>query len=107
MCAFVALAQNVLFGQAVNFAQIQGRISDATGAAIVGAQINATQINTGLVRTTVSSSEGNYTLPNLPVGPYQLKVSATGFRNYSQTGIVLQVGETPEMNVKLRRGQHC
>jgi hypothetical protein len=99
--AFVALAQNVLFGQAVNFAQIQGRISDATGASIVGAQITATQINTGLVRTTVSSSEGSYTLPNLPVGPYQLKVTATGFRNYSQTGIVLQVGETPEVNVKL------
>ncbi len=101
VCAFVALAQNVLFGQAVNFAQIQGRISDATGAAIVGAQITASQFNTGLVRTTVSGSEGNYTLPNLPVGPYQLKVTATGFRNYLQTGIVLQVGETPEVNVKL------
>ncbi|MBZ5510956.1 MAG: TonB-dependent receptor [Acidobacteriia bacterium] len=99
--AFVALAQNVLFGQAVNFAQIHGRITDATGAAIVGAQITASQFNTGLVRTTVSGSEGNYALPNLPVGPYQLKVTATGFRNFLQTGIVLQVGETPEVNVKL------
>ena len=91
----------VLFGQAVNFAQIHGRVSDATGAAIVGAQITASQFNTGLVRTTVSGSEGNYFLPNLPVGPYQLKVSATGFRNFLQTGIVLQVGETPEVNIKL------
>ena len=101
VCAFVALAQNVLFGQAVNFAQIHGRISDATGAVIVGAQITASQINTGLVRTTVSNSEGTYSLPNLPVGPYQLKVSATGFENYLQKGLVLQVGETPELNVKL------
>ena len=62
VCAFVALAQNVVFGQAVNFAQIQGRISDPSGAAIVGAQITATQVETGLVRNTVSNAEGHYAL---------------------------------------------
>ncbi|MBZ5568429.1 MAG: TonB-dependent receptor [Acidobacteriia bacterium] len=104
VCAFVALAQNVVFGQAVNFAQIQGRISDPSGAAIVGAQITATQVETGLVRNTVSNAEGHYVLPNLPVGPYRVNVSASGFQNYQQKGMVLRVGETPELNIKLTVG---
>ncbi|HKE24650.1 MAG TPA: carboxypeptidase-like regulatory domain-containing protein, partial [Bryobacteraceae bacterium] len=67
------------FGQAINSAQIHGIITDPTGAAIVGAEIKATQIATGLVRTTTSSAEGTYYFPDLPVGAYQLAVTASGF----------------------------
>ncbi|MBI2185494.1 MAG: carboxypeptidase regulatory-like domain-containing protein, partial [Acidobacteria bacterium] len=45
-----------------------------------------------------------YVLPNLPVGPYRLEVSLQGFRTYAQTGIVLQVGATPTVNVVLELG---
>jgi carboxypeptidase family protein len=98
------LAPALVFGQAVNSAQIQGRITDATGASIPAAKITATQTATGLVRTTTANAEGNYSLPNLPVGPYQLQVSAIGFREYLQKGIVLQVGENPTVNVMLQVG---
>src|SRR5207245_2509400 len=41
----------------------------------------------------------------LPVGPYRLQVEAQGFSTYLQTGIVLQVGESPKVNVALRIGE--
>jgi hypothetical protein len=102
--ALLLLGPALVFGQAVNFAQIQGRITDATGAAIPAAKITATQTANGLIRTTTSNAEGNYSLPNLPVGPYLLQVSATGFRDYLQKGIVLQVSENPTVNVTLQVG---
>ena len=43
-------------------------------------------------------------MTNLPIGPYQLEVSLQGFRTYRQTGIVLQVGETPTINPALAVG---
>src|SRR6516162_1253944 len=78
-------------GQAINSAQIHGIITDPTGAAIVGAEIKATQIATGLVRATTSSAEGSYYFPDLPVGAYELAVKAPGFESYLRKGITLQV----------------
>src|SRR5436305_3650348 len=65
--------------QAVANAQIQGVISDATGAAVPGAQVKATQTDTARVATTVSGADGSYVLPNLPVGPYRLEVTSPAF----------------------------
>lgn len=102
--AWALCATTLLSGQAVNNAQIHGTITDPSGAAVVGAQIRATQTLTGLVRTTASGSEGNYSLPNLPVGPYRLEVKAAGFQTYSQTGITLQVSENPKIDAALKVG---
>jgi len=93
-----------LISQAVNFAQIHGTVNDPTGAAIVGATIKATQTDTGLVRTTLTTSEGTFTVPNLPVGPYKLEVTATGFQNYIQTGITLRVSQDPKIDFHLQLG---
>src|SRR5215472_18038430 len=92
------------FGQAINSAQIHGIITDPTGAAIVGAEIKATQIATGQVRTTTSGTEGNYNFPDLSVGPYQLEVKSQGFQNYVQKGITLQVSENPRIDITLKVG---
>jgi hypothetical protein len=100
----IAFTAVPVFGQAVNYAQIQGRITDQSGAVVPRAQVKATQTATGLVRTTSSNAEGEYFLPNLPVGRYQLRVSMNGFRDHVQEGIVLQVGETPRIDIKLQVG---
>src|SRR4030095_9981550 len=60
--------------------------------------------DTGQVRSTVTDADGNYVVPNLPVGPYQLKVSLQGFTTYVQEGIVLQVNTNPQINVTLAIG---
>src|SRR5438046_6998563 len=54
---------------------------------------------------SVSNETGYYTLPNLPVGPYKLEASLPGFRTFVQSGIVLQVGSNPTLNVTLQVGQ--
>lgn len=91
-------------GQAVNNAQIHGTITDPSGAAVIGARVTATQATSGLIRVTVTGSSGDYSLPNLPVGPYRLEVAAQGFQNYVQTGIALQVSENPKIDVSLQVG---
>src|SRR6185369_9513080 len=85
-------------------AQLSGTVRDESGGVLPGVSITATQINTGLVRTTVTGETGGYLLTNLPVGPYRLEISLQGFRTYVQTGIVLQVGGTPTINAVLGVG---
>jgi len=65
----------LLQAQAIGSGQIQGTINDANGSAVAGATVEAAQQDSGLHRTVTSSSDGGYNLPDLPVGPYQLKVS--------------------------------
>jgi len=84
--------------------QITGTIRDASGLAIPGAAIKATQTATGVVRNTVSAADGGYVLPNLPIGPYLVEVTKEGFSKYAQTGIVLQVDTNPTVDISLKVG---
>src|SRR5438067_5184940 len=86
-------------------AQISGTVKDQSGAVLPGAEITATQTDTGAARMTLSNETGSYTLPNLPVGPYKLEVSLPGFRTFLQSGIVLQVNGSPIVNAVLNIGQ--
>src|SRR5437867_12668177 len=86
-------------------AQISGTVTDQSGARLPGAEVAATQTETGLVRTVVSNETGSYALPSLPTGPYKLEVSLPGFRTFVQTGIVLEVKGSPVFNVTLDVGQ--
>lgn len=91
-------------GQAVASAQISGVVADSSGAVVAGATITVTQSDTGLIRTTTSGADGTYLLPDLPVGPYTLEVTANGFERYAQHGLVLSVGNNVAINVTLRLG---
>src|SRR5437899_643031 len=64
-----------------------------------------TQVDTGISRTTLTNEAGFYVLPNLPLGPYRLEASLAGFRTFAQTGIVLQVGSSPVIDVNMEVGQ--
>jgi Carboxypeptidase regulatory-like domain len=90
--------------QAVNNAEIHGVVQDSTGAAVPGAQVKATKIDTGREQTTTSGAAGIYVLPGLPVGEYRLEASAPTFSVSVRSGIVLQVGEDAEVNVTLKPG---
>ncbi|HZQ55870.1 MAG TPA: carboxypeptidase regulatory-like domain-containing protein [Bryobacteraceae bacterium] len=104
LLAVLLVDPNPMRAQAVANATIQGVITDATGASIANAKIVATQTNTGQTQQTVSGNDGFYVLPNLPVGPYELEVSAPSFSRYVQSGIILQVGKNVEVNVQMRLG---
>ena len=85
-------------------AQLSGRVTDESGAVLPGVTVTVTQTDTGFTRNDVTDGNGSYVLSNLPLGPYRLDVSLQGFRTYVQTGIVLQVGASPEINVAMSVG---
>jgi hypothetical protein len=86
-------------------AQISGVVRDQSGAILPGADVSATQTATGARRETVTNETGSFILANLSIGPYMIEIALPGFRTYVQTGIVLQVGSSPEINAVLELGQ--
>src|SRR5215472_2310624 len=86
-------------------AQISGTVKDQTGAVLPGVEVSVTQTATGAKRTAVSNETGNYVLASLPIGPYMMEAGLPGFRTYLQSGIVLRVDDSPEINVVLQVGQ--
>ena len=92
-------------GWAQGTAQLSGTVKDPSGAVLPGVEVSVTQTATGAKRTTVTDETGNYVLPNLPIRPYMLEASLPGFKTYVQSGIVLQVGTNPQINVVLQIGQ--
>ena len=86
-------------------AQISGTVHDQSGAVLPGVEVTATQTETGISRSAVTSENGSFVLPNLPLGPYRLEAALTGFRTFVQTGVVLQVNSSPVVNAVLEVGQ--
>src|SRR5215468_8279514 len=86
-------------------AQVTGTVRDASGAVLPGVQVTAAQTETGNTRMTVTNETGFYVLPSLLLGPYKIEASLPGFRTFTQTGIVLQVGSNPVIDVKMEVGQ--
>ena len=101
--SLLLLFHSLLLAQST--AQISGTVKDESGAVLPGVEVNATQTETGVVRSTVSNETGSYVLPNLAPGPYKLEAALPGFRTFVQTGIVLQVGTSPVINPTLQVGQ--
>jgi outer membrane receptor protein involved in Fe transport len=85
-------------------AQLNGRVTDESGAVLPGVTVTATQTDTTFTRTAVTDDSGAWVMPNLPIGPYRLEMSLQGFRTYVQTGIVLQVNASPVINASLALG---
>src|SRR4029434_8081128 len=100
--SIVLLAAHISWAQAT--AELNGRITDESGAVLPGVSVTMTQTDTGFQSTAVTDGTGSYAMPNLPTGPYRLEVALQGFRTYVQTGIVLQVGATPTINATLAVG---
>lgn len=103
-CIALLLLEGVAQAQAVNNAQIHGAVLDPSGAAIVGAQVEATSTSNGSTESTISGANGTFVLADLQIGGYTLEVTASGFNKYKQTGIVLEVGQNVEVNVSLKVG---
>ncbi len=93
-----------LGAQSTAVSQVSGVIQDATGAAIPGAVVTITNVDTAADRSLVTAEDGSYTFANLPVGPYRLNVSKDGFTTYVRSGIVLQVNSNPQINVSMKLG---
>src|SRR5258708_36149322 len=85
-------------------ASITGTVTDASGAAVPGATVTATQTSTNDVHTSTSSDSGFYTVPQLPPGKYRVAVEKGGFNRFEQTDITLVINQTAQINPQLRVG---
>ena len=83
---------------------ILGGVKDAQGAVVPGATVTATNLGTQYSRSTVTDAAGEYALRLLPVGEYMLEVTLTGFKNFTQTGILLEVGRNARVDATIELG---
>ena len=85
-------------------AGITGRITDPSGAAIVGATVTATEVDRRTVWPTATSAEGVYALPRLRAGIYEIKVEAKGFRTAVRAGIRLEINQRARLDIQMELG---
>ena len=83
---------------------ISGTITDEKGAVIPNASVTARNTERNISRSLTTGSDGNYRFENLPVGPYEVVVEATGFSKYVQTGITLILNQNAVVDVSMRPG---
>ena len=83
---------------------ITGTVSDPASAIIPGAQVAAINRENGSTFETVTTPTGNYTLPSLPAGMYDLNIEVPGFKRHSQPNIQVQVAQTVRLDVVLQVG---
>src|SRR5579863_7041379 len=92
-----AVAQEVSAG-------ITGRVTDPSGASIVGAKVNAKDLDRGVDWPTVSNQDGIYAFPRVPPGRYELKVEAQGFKTYINPQIGLELNQRARVDVAMQVG---
>jgi hypothetical protein len=85
-----------------NNASIEGELTDQNGAVVQGAQVVLTSKDTKQSSTFVSDENGHYTIRNVVPGSYKLSVTAQGFGEYIQDGILVRVGYPIRQNVQLK-----
>ncbi|MGD0669346.1 MAG: carboxypeptidase regulatory-like domain-containing protein [Bryobacteraceae bacterium] len=98
-----ALAQYGLAQQATG--AITGRITDPSGAIVAGATVIAKDADRGTVWQTKTNEQGDYSLPSLPVGRYELRVEATGFQTAVHSPFALDLNQTAKVDIALTIGE--
>ena len=84
---------------------IQGVVTDSSGAAIQGASVRIANSDTNVTTTSESNGEGIFAAPNLNVGRYSVTVEKAGFRKAVLSGLLLQVDQRLQADIKLDLGQ--
>jgi hypothetical protein len=95
--SFLASAQS-------DTATISGRVTDQTGDVLVGAHVNATNVETGVGVSTLTNIEGVYVLPDLRPGAYRLVVEKEGFRKIILSDLTLNVQDAVGRNFTMQVG---
>src|SRR5258706_2066077 len=99
VCIFVAC----MFSQATD-GNLVGTITDASGPTVPDAQVKITNRATNIQTSTMSNATGEYRFNNIPVGTYDLSVTATGFGTMTQKGVAIELNKTATVNVSIQVG---
>src|SRR5947209_10775716 len=101
MSTFIITASG--FAQ-TSLATLRGKAIDQQGGVLPGATVTVRHVETNTTRTSVTEATGQYFLPSLPAGTYELTVELSGFATAKRTDVVLRVGQEAEIDVVLGVG---
>src|ERR671924_1738511 len=99
-----ALFLGVSFQAFAQEATMVGTVTDPSGSVIANVKITMTNTETGLARTITTNESGQYVVPDLHIGHYNVKAEAAGFKVAEQKGIVLQVGDRARLDFQMQVG---
>ena len=105
LCAVVL--SGTLAGAQTFRGAINGTVTDAGGAAIPGAQVQATDDATGIARQTTASGSGDFNFPDLPLGSYTITATTTGFNTVKVEKVGVSAGTIHTVPVKLGVAQQA
>jgi hypothetical protein len=100
---FLLLVSGAAFGQTAN-ATITGTVADQTGAVIANAPIEARHVDTGALFLAATTETGNYTIGQLPIGRYEVTVSAPGFKTFNRQGLNLAAAQVLRLDIPMEVG---
>ena len=100
MCVVAVWAPAAVAQETVNYASVSGRVTDPSGAVIVGAQVTVRQTETNISARAETDAEGRFRFTYLRVGPYEIKIRAAGFTEVTRQ-LTLTVGAAFELPVPL------
>src|SRR6202790_2969064 len=95
------LAAAPLFAQN---AELSGLITDPSGLAVPGARVVVQSVDTGATRTVSSNHQGEYSVPALLPGPYNITIEASGFKTVHENGVVVEVDQRARLDFALTVG---
>ncbi len=101
---FVLLAAVSLSAQTFR-GTILGTVTDPSGAVVSGAKVTVKNTGTGLERSTETSGDGSYSLPELPIGTYSVTVTQSGFQTFVATGVTVDVAAERRVDAALKTGE--
>jgi len=102
---FFSLAGLYAFGQGTDEAIVVGTITDPTGAVVGGASIKLLHVATNATAEARSDDRGQYRTPPLRIGEYVINIEAQGFKQFHQSGVVLDIGDVRKLDASLEVGQ--
>jgi hypothetical protein len=101
----VVVAPSISWSQGSINGGLRGVVTDATGAAIPGADLRLISLSTGAVHSQTASSTGEYSFTEIAPGNYRLSIAGKGFQRKDYTQITITLNETHELNVSLDAGE--
>ena len=86
------------------FGEMTGTVIDSSNAVVPGASVSVTNTATSQVRQADTNSSGNFTVPFLPPGVYQVRVEKQGFKSAARNNVSLQVADSVRVNFTMELG---
>lgn len=104
LCVSIIFATNLLGQEGLS--TLRGTVTDTTGAVVPGATVTARQVLTNIVaRTVTSDTQGNFEMPALKSGTYQVAVSQPGFKRFVVDEVRLQSNQVRRVDITLEVGE--